>query len=355
MCIWSGHLPRLQMKTWGEKKKKRQDLQTAASGLTNYSPEPFRQRSQAPAGRSWWSLRYTQIKPQNRDGGNGSAAASVFHRCPADTSGGFSCKPSLFDYQTLSSCAALLRASLSLWGNFFSGVGAVASHAQLCAGHPAVGTWLARAVPAMAHAAPSRQVTLWNAANLTLWCFGGLFPLNHSPRALFLPGTSDSVAGTAGTCAQVLGPRHRCCLSERSLASRRNISKSFSNQSPHRDVKGRWWHPWGQALASLCTASAHRRTGCRWRWLLVPLSGDLGCSHRPRRGLDSPEVTRFYAEGDGRVWFALQRGKCKRGLKAGCWGWLDKSSSIEFSHRLPNTRFLVWTEKLHIAKGQPSW
>jgi len=38
------------------RKKKKQTLRTAASGLKNYSPEPSQWRTQAPASRSCWSL-----------------------------------------------------------------------------------------------------------------------------------------------------------------------------------------------------------------------------------------------------------------------------------------------------------
>lgn len=81
-----------------------------------------------------------------------------------------------------------------------------------------MGSWLAKAVPAAARADPGLQVTLQKATNFTLQRFWGLFPLKHSPQALFLPGVSGLAADTTGACTQVMDTQQHCCLSERSLA-----------------------------------------------------------------------------------------------------------------------------------------
>lgn len=70
---------------------------------------------------------------------------------------------------------------------------------QLGDGELAVGSWLAKAVPAT-----ELQVALQKAINLTLQCFVGPFPLKHHSQALFLPGMSDVAADTTGTCTQVM-------------------------------------------------------------------------------------------------------------------------------------------------------
>lgn len=78
---------------WRPAKNPKKPLWTAASGLTNYSPEPSQWRSQVPAGRICWSLQwYTKTKPPSRVRENGSAAAPVDRHCSAGTSRAFSCK-----------------------------------------------------------------------------------------------------------------------------------------------------------------------------------------------------------------------------------------------------------------------
>lgn len=64
------------------KEKKKKDLQTAVSGLANHSPETSQWRSQGPAGRSCWSLRYMQIKPHGRNRANGKCFSSSSCRSP---------------------------------------------------------------------------------------------------------------------------------------------------------------------------------------------------------------------------------------------------------------------------------
>lgn len=71
-----------EKKKINKRKKKKKDLQTASSGLANHNPETSQWRSQGPAGRSWWSLRYMQIKPHGRNRANGKCFSSSSCRSP---------------------------------------------------------------------------------------------------------------------------------------------------------------------------------------------------------------------------------------------------------------------------------
>lgn len=113
---------------------------------------------------------------------------------------------------------------------------------------------------------------------------------------------SDSAAGTTGTHAQVMSALHRCCLSRGSLASWRHILKTFSKQCPCRGIKGRWWQPWGWALASLYLGHAAGPGAC---------VGGYRCHHGATLrgvGLLSPAPGGF-----GQPW----------GLLLLCWGWWE--------------------------------